>query len=236
MNMVKKTDKHISAYPNVIFTSNDEWDPSILNDEYSPYDLDAHLLPLDFPHPRINQYGKLLNRQSEYYHTSTEDSGFYEYVDTCLSEVNHGRTVHTKEHESECLRPNFGWTTTYPIKKTLENTTQFARAQDRYPMRKHYKTPFPAAKVNPLNEIIATDTSFSDVPAHDDGIRGHGETTMGQVYSGVKSLLSKAIPMKSSSEMPCTLEDYIQACGAPNALFSNNAPKNTANKSTRTFG
>jgi hypothetical protein len=140
-----------------------------------------------------------MNQQSEYYHASTKDTGFYQYVNTCLYEVMHGRTVCTKEHDFECLRPNFGWTTTNRIKKTLEKTTQFAGAQKRYPMRKHYKMHFPAAKVNQLNETVATtDTIFSDVPAHADGIQGHGGATMLQFYSGVKSLLSKAFPMKSS--------------------------------------
>jgi hypothetical protein len=92
-------------------------------------------------------------------------------------------------------------------------------------MHKHYKTPFPAANVNRLNETVGTDTSFSNVPAHDDVIQGHGGATIVQFYSGVKSLLSKAFPMKSSPEMPGTLEDFIQTCGAANAMFSDNAPE-----------
>jgi hypothetical protein len=151
MDMVKPTDNDMSTYPHVIFTSDNEWDPHILDDEYSHSDFDADLLPLDLPDPRVNQYGEILNRKSEYYHASTEDTGLYEYVNTCLYEVKHGRRVRTEEHDFKCLRPNFGWTTTNRIKKTLENTTKFARAQDCYPMRKHYKTRFPAANVNRLN-------------------------------------------------------------------------------------
>jgi hypothetical protein len=89
MDMVKPTDNDMNTYPHVIFTSDNEWDPSILDDEYNPSDFDADLLPLDIPDP------------------STEDEGFYQYVNTCLSEVNHGRMVGTKEHEFERLRPNF---------------------------------------------------------------------------------------------------------------------------------
>jgi hypothetical protein len=48
---------------------------------------------------------------------------------------------------------------------------------------------------------------------------------MVQFYSGVQSLLSKAFPMKSSSEMPCTLEAFIRTCEAPNALLSDNSPQ-----------
>jgi hypothetical protein len=150
MGIVKPTDEDMSNYPHVMFTSDDEWDPSTLDDEYSPSDFNADLLPLDLPDPRVNQYGEILNWQSEYYHASTEDTGFAKYVDTCLYEIKHGRTVRTKEHDFEGLHPNFGWTTTKRIKKTPENTTQFARAQDRYPVRKHYKTRFPAPNVNRL--------------------------------------------------------------------------------------
>jgi hypothetical protein len=46
-----------------------------------------------------------------------------------------------------------------------------------------------------------------------------------QFYSEVKSLLSKAFPIKIYSEMPGTLEDFIQRCGAHNALFSDNVPE-----------
>jgi hypothetical protein len=69
------------------------------------------------------------------------------------------------------------------------------------------------------NEIVAIDTFFSDVPAHDDGISGHGGATMVQLYCGTSSLLTAIFPVKSESEMPGTLFDKL---GAPNALFSDN--------------
>jgi hypothetical protein len=108
MDMVKPIDNDMSTYHHVIFTPNDEWDLSILNDEHSPCDFDTDLFPLDLPDPRNNQYGEILNRQSEYYHASTKDTGFYKYVDTCLYEVKHGRTVCTKEqHQKHAERPQF---------------------------------------------------------------------------------------------------------------------------------
>jgi hypothetical protein len=125
MDMVKPTDNNMSTY----FTSDNEWDPSIIDDENSPSDFDADLLPLDLPDLRANHFGEILNWQFQYYHTSTEDEGFHEYVDTCLYEVKHGRTIRTKEHDFERLCPNFGWTTTNHIKKTMENTTHFTKAQ-----------------------------------------------------------------------------------------------------------
>jgi hypothetical protein len=70
------------------------------------------------------------------------------------------------------------------------------------------------------NEIVATDTFFSDVPAHDDGISGHGGATMVQLYCDNSSLHTVIILMKSESEMPGTLLDFIRKLGAHNALFS----------------
>ena len=69
---------------------------------------------------------------------------------------------------------------------------------------------------------MATDTFFSDTPAHDDGIMGHGGATMVQLFSGVTSLLTAVFPMSSESQMPGTFEDFIRKYGAPKALFSDN--------------
>ena len=58
--------------------------------------------------------------------------------------------------------------------QTLKNTTQFYRAAVQNRLKRHYKTRFSAANISRLNEDVATDTFFSDTPAHDDGIPGHG--------------------------------------------------------------
>ena len=90
-------------------------------------------------------------------------------------------------------------------------------------MRKHFKTRFPACNVSRLDDVVATDTFFSDTPAHHDGIYGHGGATMVQLYTGVKTQFTKAYPMSSEKQMPGTFEDFIRQVGAPNSLFSDNA-------------
>jgi hypothetical protein len=57
----------------------------------------------------------------------------------------------------------------------------------------------------------------------DDGIMGHGGTTMMQFYWGYESQVTAVFPMKTESEMAGTLEDFICFHGAPNALFRYNA-------------
>jgi hypothetical protein len=66
--------------------------------------------------------------------------------------------VTTKEHDFVRLAPNFGFVPAIPIQKTIENTTQFARMDTRLPLRKHFKSRFPASNVSRLNEVVATDT------------------------------------------------------------------------------
>jgi hypothetical protein len=90
------------------------------------------------------------------------------------------------------------------------------------PLRKHFKSRFPAANVSRLNEIVATDTFFSDTPAADDGIFNHGGATMAQLFVGKSSQITSVFPMKRESQFAHTFEDFICTHGAPDALLSNN--------------
>ena len=193
MAMSKPSDSELDDYPHVMFTSDMPWDPRVLDDSDDEISTDG--IPID---PLVNQYGEVLDR------------------------YGHNQVISKHNPDLEGLRPYLGWTPLNRIKRTLEATTQYARADHRLPMRKHFKTRFPAANVARLDEVVATDTFFSDIPAHDDGIPGHGGATMIQLYTGVTSQLTKGYPMGSVSEMPGTLEDFIREVGAPNSLFSDN--------------
>jgi hypothetical protein len=69
------------------------------------------------------------------------------------------------------------------------------------PFCHHFKSRFRAANVPHLHRAVATDTFFSDVPAHDDGVLGHGGATMVQVYCGKDSQLTRGYPMTSENDM-----------------------------------
>ena len=97
------------------------------------------------------------------------------------------------------LKPYFGWVNEETIKKTFENSTQWAGTSTRFPMRKHFKSRFPAFNIPRRNEAVATDTIFSDTPAVDSGI------TMAQVF-----LLSDVYTMQSSKKFVNTLVDNIR--------------------------
>jgi hypothetical protein len=171
----------------------------------------------------VNNYGEFHTREcATHVSTHSQPTGLEEYIDNTLLLV-HLNKITPAQHDFNRLKPNFGFAPSKRIQKTIEHTTQFCRLDARLPIRKHFKSRFPAANVPRRNEIVATDTFFSDVPAHDDGISGHGGATMVQLYCGTSSLLTAIFPMKGESEMPGTLLDFIRKLGAPNALFSDNA-------------
>ena len=87
-------------------------------------------------------------------------------------------------------------------------------------MHCHYKTRFPAANFPHCNKYVATDTFFSDIPAHDDGIAGHGGCTMAQNYTGLTSHFTKVCLMSSESQIPDALHDLLCDRGAPNNIKS----------------
>ena len=221
MSMKKPTEDEIDTLPHVMFTSDLPWDPSILDNEFEECEYDACVPPEDsyFLDPRVDAFGMLPDHES--------------YVDYCLREVhlhrlaNPARKVSVESPDLNRMRPNFGWLPVDRIRKTIEATTQFYRATISYPFRKHYRTRFPAANVDRRPEWMATDTFFSDVPAHDDGILGHGGATMLQLYVGLDSKYLAGYPMVEESQMAGTAEDLIRDVGAPLGLFSDNAKTQT---------
>jgi hypothetical protein len=114
-----------------------------------------------------------------------------------------------KQHDPKRLAPNFAFIPEEQIQKTIDHTTQFAHMDTRLPLRKHFKSRFPNANVSLLNVTVATNTFFFDVPALDDGIMGHGGTTMLQLYCGCNNQLTAVFPMKTEREMAGNLEDFI---------------------------
>ena len=85
------------------------------------------------------------------------------------------------------FRPHLGWIGLERVKRTLDHTKQLGRSRDVVNMKHHFKTAHPALCVNRLDDKVATDTIFSDTPAHDDGIPGHGGCTMAQLFVGAES-------------------------------------------------
>ena len=124
------------------------------------------------------------------------------------------------------LKPYFGGVNAETIKKTSENSTQWAVTSTRFSMRKCFKSRFPAFNIPCRNEAIATDTIFSETPAIDSGV------TMAQSFVGKDSLVSDVYPMHSSNQFVNSLEDNIRFRGAMSKLSSDYAQVEISNKVT----
>ena len=94
----------------------------------------------------------------------------------------------------------------------------------RFPMRKHFKSRFPAFNIPCTNEAVAMDTIFSDTPAIDSGV------TMAQIFVGKDSLVSDVYLMPSSKQFVHMLEDNIRFRGAMSNIISDYAQVEISNK------
>jgi hypothetical protein len=106
---------------------------------------------------------------------------------------------------------------TKTIKKTFEQTTQYARMPHGTILKKHYKSPFPALNVQRRDEPVATDTVYSSTPAIDGG------ETCAKIFVGTEILVTDVYDMKTEKQFFNTLEDNIHKRGALSRLLSDRA-------------
>ena len=121
------------------------------------------------------------------------------------------------EHIQKC----HGWKPLEVVKETLSHTTQLATNNVRLPMREHYKSRFPSLNARRIQVVVATDTFFAAEKAL-------GSETCEQLYVGKKSCYTRIYGMKTESQVPNTLGDFIREIGAPYALLSDNAKSETS--------
>ena len=121
-----------------------------------------------------------------------------------------------KAIDLEKIRPLFLWIPVEAIKKTFAVTTQFVETvwfnTPRLPLRRHFKSRAPFMNVRRLNEGYATDTIFANTKALDG-------STCAQIYVGVTSQFVSLEGMKTKSEMPRTLLNFIRCWGAMRFLW-----------------
>ena len=212
MDMRPPTEEEVKRLPHVTFTSDVPWDPFTLDGEGENLEVTSE--EVDADEMDINCLRCIVEASP---------------VGMPAQPVHVMQQIVKKAPDFNKLRPYFGWLNAKRIKATLKATTQWYKADSRLPMRKHFKTRFPAANVDRLNEQVNTDTFFASTPALDDGIVGHGGCTMVQLYVGRKSQVTEIFPMSTESEMHKTLSQFISLHGAPDCLFSDNAKAQIGN-------
>jgi hypothetical protein len=119
------------------------------------------------------------------------------------------RIFKVQDPDYDKFGPLFGWMNTKAtIKKTLEQTTQYARMPNSTILKKHYKSPFPALNVQRRDERITRDTVYSNAPDIDGG------ETCAQIFVGTETLVIDVYGMKTEKQFVNTLEDNIRERGA----------------------
>ena len=232
MDMVPPTDDDMEQYPHVFITADSPWNPDSLDEEFL---IDASDSIVDIPGVQARRDSRA---EVELFMASTTTAS--PSLDTPITQARLASTLHSlfimpqkfrrRLPDLDALLPNFGWVGKERIRDTLEKTTQHYKADQRVPMRKHFRSRFPAANVRRLPEWYSTDTFISDVPAHDDGTPGHGGCRLVQIYGGLDSELLAGYPMSSESDVSTTLQDFIRDYGAMEGLKSDNAKAETSFK------
>jgi hypothetical protein len=123
--------------------------------------------------------------------------------------------VQDPDYDKFC--PLFGWMNTKTIKKTLEQTTQYARMPNGTILKKHYKSPFPALNVQRRDERITRDTIYSNAPDIDGG------KTCAHIFVDMEILVTDIYGTKTEKQFVNTLEDNILERGALSRLLSGRA-------------
>jgi hypothetical protein len=114
------------------------------------------------------------------------------------------RIFKVQDPDYDKFRPLSSWMNTKTIKKTLEQTTQYARMPNGTILKKHYKSPFPALNVQRRDERVTKDPVYSDAPDIDGG------ETCAQIFVGTETMVAYVYGMKTRKQFVNTLEDNIR--------------------------
>jgi hypothetical protein len=132
------------------------WEPQVFDNGYDVTHLQDDLAKADY-HPAVNDYGEI----SWYDH---DDPELYTMCTAVAKVCGNKHIVRTKQHGPKHLAPNFAFVPEERILKTVDHTNQYDRMDTRLPLRKHFKSRFPAANVSLLNETVAIDSFFDIKP------------------------------------------------------------------------
>jgi hypothetical protein len=143
------TDKEFATLPHVIMTSDEEWDPTILDSEAEAdteewFDAVTVEIPEEAVFDRrFDDVGDYRHRhvvQYSYVHSHDQEEIFH-YAQLLL-EANERITI-PNETDYKSAQPMLGWQPLDVIKKTFEATTQFVKSLCRMYYEKHSDHPTP---------------------------------------------------------------------------------------------
>ena len=127
--------------------------------------------------------------------------------------------THPCLHSPEELRSRFIYRSPDIVEHTLHCTTQLATnifTGGQGTMQRHIKSRFPHLRRHRIQETVASDTLFASIPA----INGY---TSAQLFVCTRSLVMQVYPLRSESEGPTALKDFIRDIGVPLAMRTDNS-------------
>jgi hypothetical protein len=131
-----------------------------------------------------------------------------------------------RDEDMERMRPWLEWIPIENIRKTLENTTQLAKAVSNYPMMRHLVSRFKLLNRFRLREIVSTDTTFSSV-------RAVGGARCAQVFHGLTSHHMDVYGMESKRHFDEVYKEFIRDQGIPLGLHRDNASEQKCSGATQ---
>jgi len=215
------TDQEWDTLPHVTLTSDNDWDPSILDNEMEDEEEWFNAmqdLPVLSPDPFFDEFG-------DYRHVVAvteallSDESIEENVIKDLPDAFqlYEHNIKPCAVDYQRYQSKFAFLPTDIIKHTFEKTTQFYHSTVSATSKKHYRSPFPACNVHRQSEPVATDTVYSDTPAIDCGV------TAAQFFVGTESLVCDVYPLQSDKQFVNVLQDNIRRWGAMTKLISDRA-------------
>jgi hypothetical protein len=228
----KPAEAELSSLPHIIMTSDVDWDPKQYDITFDEIEQFQDTSQVDFAHKHFDQYGEYRHQtvatrslvSEEEFFDALEYFKVTDIVDDIIDMLRpdnvqstyaaHLINITPAPPNFELLRPLFGWTPAYTIKRTFEVTTQFSCGRVSDTIKKHWHSRFPACNVKRRNEHVATDTVFSDTPVVDSSV------TCAQLFVERESLVADVYGLKMDKTFVNTLEDNIRERGAMDKLIS----------------
>ena len=181
-----------------------DWDKADAKDHgtiYSSQDVDQLLEKI--PTAELLQTGEHFNSFA-YAVTTAMDH----LLDTHRAHI---RMSNFADIDVENTQPFLAWAPIEEIRKTLECTTQLARAHERYPMRRHRKSRHLFTDQNRIHETVSVDQITSNSPAY-------GGYRTAWVFYGVRSTFIDVRKSKTEKAFPQVYLDFLRTEGYPQVL------------------
>ena len=105
------------------------------------------------------------------------------------------------------------------VRRTIQATTQLAKAIVSFPMTRHFRARFPQLWRYRINEIVCED----DYHGKEKAIGGWW---FAAIFYGVTSQMINVYGMKTKAQVPKAYKDFIREEGIPGRLHRDNAKQN----------